>query len=158
MVQSEELKARLLGLKDKDRIAALERMTYIPNGAQIHWGEEENERIWPTVYIENVYIFPGVPALLRSRFSAMHSLLRSTPVVCHTLYCSLREVDIVAPLNATVDKFPNVDMGSYPQFGDVDHRVRITFEAVDGEATQSALDDFSQRLPADSIVRIRHNT
>ena len=158
LVQSEELNKRLLQLKDKDRIATLERMTFIPEGAKIYWGEEENDRIWPTVFIQNVYIFPGVPALLRARFAAMHALLRSTPMVCHVVYCSLREVDIVNPLNTTVDTFPDVDMGSYPQFGDVDHRVRITFESVDAEATELALNDFVRRLPADTIVRIRRNT
>jgi molybdenum cofactor synthesis domain-containing protein len=158
LVQSKELNNRLLQLKDKDRIATLERMTFVPEGAKIYWGEEENDRIWPTVFIHNVYIFPGVPALLRSRFAAMHALLRSTPVVCHTVYCSLREVDIVTPLNATVDTFPDVDMGSYPQFGDMDHRVRITFESIDAEDTERALDDFVKRLPADTIVRIRRDT
>jgi molybdenum cofactor synthesis domain-containing protein len=158
LVQSEELNNRLLQLKDKDRIATLERMTFIPDGAKIYWGEEENDRIWPTVFIHNVYIFPGVPTLFRSRFAAMYELLRSTPVVCHTVYCSLREVDVVTPLNATVDTFPEVDIGSYPQFGDVDHRVRITFESVDAEATERALDDFVKRLPAEAIVRIRRDT
>jgi molybdenum cofactor synthesis domain-containing protein len=150
--QSEELLEQLNMIKRDRPIEGLMRLTWIPKGAELFWGD--GERIWPTVHMNKVYIFPGVPSFLRHRFAAMRDLLRTTPFICHNVYCSESESEIVDQINAVVNAHSEVEVGSYPQFGNADHRVRITFDARDGEVADRALSHFLSLIDDEMIVRV----
>ena len=152
LVQSPELVEALNQLKRNHPVDSLIRLTWIPKNAQLFWGD--GERIWPTVHIGNVYIFPGVPEFLRHRFAAMRSLLQATPFVCHNVYCSKNESELVSEINTVVAAHPKVELGSYPQFGNDDHRVRITFDAQDGESADAVLEHFLSLMTNDVVIRV----
>ena len=154
LVVSPELNDILQNLKADIDKKKLRPLTLIPEGAELFWGQSEPGRTWPTVKMHNVYIFPGVPDLLRARFAALRTTLRSGKFVCHTVYCTMREHDIAEHLNQTVAAYPNVDLGSYPQFGRKDHKVRITFDARSVQPVEAAVKDFLSRIPDDSVVHI----
>jgi molybdenum cofactor synthesis domain-containing protein len=152
LVQSEELLEALNQLKRNRPVESLIRLTWIPENASLFWGD--GERIWPTVHVNNVYIFPGVPEFVRHRFAAMRKLLQATPFVCHNVYCSRHESELVEEINTVVKAHPQVELGSYPQFGNDDHRVRVTFDARDGARADAALEHFLSLMSKDEVVRV----
>ncbi len=154
LVESDELVTLVNRIESEEKRAVLQRMTMVPQGAQVFWGDESSGHVWPTIFMDNVYIFPGVPRLFRARFAAMRSMLQSVPVICQTVYSSLREVSIVTALNQTVSEFPDVEMGSYPQFGDEDHKVRITFETRDKARVEQAVQYFIAQIGESNVLRI----
>ncbi len=155
LVESDELRTLVDRIESPEKRAVLKRMTMVPKGAQVFWGDEKKGHVWPTIHMENVYIFPGVPRLFRARFGAMRSMLQNIPVICQTVYSSLREVAIVTALNETVAEFSDVEMGSYPQFGDEDHKVRVTFETRDKDRVEQAVQHFIDRIGESNILRIQ---
>jgi molybdopterin-biosynthesis enzyme MoeA-like protein len=103
----------------------------------------------PTVVIgkkKNVFILPGVPRLFKQMLEAIPESRvnggglesRSTAVV--DTMCS--EGDIAAALLEIAQRFPDVDVGSYPS-DPVAHpmrsyRTRLTLEADSGETIENA--------------------
>jgi len=155
LVESEELVQLVHRIDSPEKRAVLQRMTMVPQGAEIFWGDEQKGHVWPTIHMKNVYIFPGVPRLFRARFGAMRSMLQTVPVICQTVYSTLREVSIVTALNQTVAEFSDVEMGSYPQFGDEDHKVRVTFETRDRARVEKAMQHFIDRIGETNVLRIQ---
>jgi molybdenum cofactor synthesis domain-containing protein len=136
-----------------DAAAGLDRLTWIPDGGDVFWGHNGTAH-WPTPYINNVYIFPGVPKFFRARFTELRPTLMSSPFFAAAVYCSPHESELVSRISASDAAFPEVDVGSYPQFGDEDHRVRVTFDSRDRAAVEAAMAHFVAQLSAEWIVRI----
>ena len=152
VVRSEVLVDALEGIRNNRPLEKLERLTLAPEGCGYFWGTG-SER-WPTVHVENVYVFPGVPGFLRARFQGMRELLRARPVVSGSVYCSRGETDLVEWIERTVAEHPDVEIGSYPRFFEVDYKVRVSFDARDGEAVRRAMDHFRAQLPEGVLVRV----
>ena len=65
-----------------------------------------------------------------------------------------RESDIAESLNALLQEFPQLMLGSYPRIGEEAFHVILTLESRDAGYLQSALDSLLERLPADAIHRV----
>ena len=152
LVPSTELVEHLQRAKRGRAPEALIRLCTVPEGAGLVWGE--GERVWPTVHIDNVYIFPGVPAFLRARFADLQGRLLSAPFVSSSVYCAWSETDLVERINAAVAGWPDVAIGSYPEFARADYRVRITFDGKSRAAVDGATDAFLASLPDEALVRV----
>ena len=153
--QDPRLVKRLEGLTEvsEARRHALLRLTWVPDGADLIWGDAV-DRVWPTVTVKNVYIFPGVPRFFRSGLTSLRSMLRSAPFVTRSVYCLRSEMELLDAIDATVAAHPSVDIGSYPAFESEDHRLRLTFDARDGAAVEAAVATFSALAgEAVSVVR-----
>ena len=129
---------------------ALAPLTLVPDNATLLWGHESN---WPLVTVENVWLFPGVPRFIQRRFPSLRHKLQSRPFVTGALYLSVVESDIVASLDAIVRAYPNIEFGSYPRFGDEDHRTRLTVDGRDAMEVLAAFNALRDALPTDAIVR-----
>ena len=151
LVQNPELVATLRKFKG-DAAEKLDRLTWIPEGGDIFWGHDGKAH-WPTPFINNVYIFPGVPKFFRARFDELRPALESSPFYCAAVFCAPNEAELVDIITSSAERHPLVDVGSYPQYGEEDHRVRVTFDGRDLEAVRASMADFVERLPADWVVR-----
>ncbi len=58
---------------------------------------------------------------------------------CSGVYCSLRESAIARRLEAVVAAWPEVEVGSYPQWRAEGYRLLITLESLDRESLRPAL-------------------
>ena len=76
------------------------------------------DRGYPQVRVRNVYIFPGVPKLLRSKFQAIEHLLQGEVVFRDTVALDVRETFIAESLTALDRATPTVKIGSYPRFNE----------------------------------------
>jgi len=115
------------GLPDND---ATRRMVHIPENTELVWAEGLT---YPVLVVRNVYIFPGVPKLMRAKFEHVSSRFAGQTVETARLYVTQGETEIAHTLSVVQDAFPEVDIGSYPRWGEGPFRVIVTLESRDGE-------------------------
>jgi molybdopterin-biosynthesis enzyme MoeA-like protein len=127
------------------------RMADIPAGSELIASEGLR---WPVVSTDNVYIFPGVPEILRSKFSAIRERFRTTPYRTTSVFTHEDEFDLAPRLSRVAAAHPEVEIGSYPTFGREEYRVKITLEATEPAAVESALSDLLQSLDPRLLVRV----
>jgi molybdenum cofactor synthesis domain-containing protein len=111
------------------------KMAEIPEGAGLHITDKMS---FPVLSIENVYLFPGVPELFRQKFGAVKERFRTRPYYTEEILSDLRESEIADLLSEALERFPSIEIGSYPQWGEKDYKVRIVVEGKEQEAVQSA--------------------
>jgi molybdenum cofactor synthesis domain-containing protein len=126
------------------------KMAEIPEGAELVF---EGSLNFPIVLVENIYILPGIPELFRDKFLAMKSRFAVDPYFMRVIYARAIESSIAQYLNATLEAFPLLQLGSYPKLADPEYRVRVTLESKDRDYVDRAFDHLVAQLPPETIVR-----
>jgi molybdenum cofactor synthesis domain-containing protein len=152
LVRDERMEAKLRdALRGRDANASHLKMCELPEGAALI----ETSDLWfPLVQVENVYIFPGIPRLLKAKFEGVQARFVGVPIHLRNIYVTCIETDIAGDLNALLEEFPDLDVGSYPKFGAEGHRTLITLESRDEAYVARALDALIERIPADYVLRV----
>jgi molybdenum cofactor synthesis domain-containing protein len=127
------------------------KMAMIPTGATLL---DAGDLWFPVVIVENVYIFPGIPALLMKKFDSIRDRFRGVPFLLKRVFINQRESDIAGHLHEVLESFPKLLLGSYPKIGEESFKVLLTLESRDAGYLQSALDDLLNRLPEGAVHRI----
>jgi molybdopterin-biosynthesis enzyme MoeA-like protein len=104
--------------------------------------------------MENVYIFPGIPELLRRKFESIRERFRGVPFAVNRVYVKRYESDIAESLHALLKEFPELLLGSYPRMRQESYQVMLTLESRDAGYLHRALDALLERLPADAIYKV----
>lgn len=100
----------------KDITDARLSMADTPEGAELI--ENPISRA-PGFRVENVYVLPGVPSILKVMFDGLSGgLAGGSPVVSKSVAANLPEGKLAEPLRAVQDAHPDVEIGSYPFFKD----------------------------------------
>jgi molybdopterin-biosynthesis enzyme MoeA-like protein len=126
-------------------------MGRLPQGAEL-LGRDELR--YPLVKVRNVFVFPGVPIFLRTKFEVVKRLIRATPFILRQIFLNVGEDRIAEPLTEIDRAFPDVEFGSYPRFDDADHRVKLTVEGRDPERVAAGLQALMKRLDPEWVVRV----
>lgn len=113
--------------KDRATDAAL-RMAQVPRGAELWW---DGDVRFPLVVIRGVHVFPGVPSLLKLKFDAAADRWQGTPVTTARVVTHEQEVAIAARLGAAQERWPDVDIGSYPRLDEQPRHVVVTVEGTE---------------------------
>src|SRR5512140_898700 len=103
-------------------------MALLPRGARLVFGEKYG--VFGFV-IDKVYVFPGVPSLLRDIFPTVASEFSGTPDHRVEIVSPRKEGDFADELTALQAAFPDVAIGSYPTFGKQSWSVRLIFKGRD---------------------------
>jgi FAD synthetase len=127
------------------------KMAMIPEDALLI---DAGDLWFPVVVVENVYVLPGIPELLRKKFESVRERFRGVPVLLKRVFVKRRESDIAAALNALLVEYPELMLGSYPKIGEDAFHVLLTLESRDAGYLQRALDALLLRLPADAIHKV----
>jgi len=111
------------------------RMARIPDGATLI---DNDVSAAPGFRLGNVLVMAGVPRIMQSM---LEHVLPTLPIgrIVHAasvVVADLGEGDIAAPLRALQERFPDVDLGSYP--GRVDGRARVELVARGEDAARLA--------------------
>ena len=107
---------------------------------------------WPVLRLNNIYILPGVPQLFARKFSSIRERFRAPPFFLRTLLLEAEEGTIAELLEQTQTRWPAVDVGSYPQFGDGPPKVKITLEGKDQAAVEAATTHLLARLEKGALL------
>jgi FAD synthetase len=134
---------------DKINAARL-KMAEVPEGAELVF---EGHLNFPIVQAENIFILPGIPELFREKFLAMKARFAVDPYFLRVIYMRAIESSLARHLNATLEAFPDLQLGSYPKLGDPEYSVRVTLESKDQEYVNRAFSHLLAQLPPERIVR-----
>ena len=126
------------------------KMAEVPQGAVLIEG---GPMIFPTVQIENIYMLPGIPQLFEGKLRALKSRFATDPYFVRAVYTSAGEGRIAALLDACLERFPKLLLGSYPRIGNAEYRVKVTLESKDRAYVDEAFQYLLELLPADVVIR-----
>jgi molybdenum cofactor synthesis domain-containing protein len=111
--------------------------------------------LWfPVVVVRNVYVFPGIPELLRRKFESIRARFQGVPFVLRRVYVRRRESDIAADLHGLLEEFPELLLGSYPRIAEAEYHVLLTLESRDEVYVKRALESLLARLPQDAVHKV----
>lgn len=135
---NEEAEKRLLAYwKERDVQPNSDRlrMARIPIGACL---VDNPISAAPGFCIENVFVFAGVPRIMQAMFDAvLPDLQRGEVIDSVSVKCNLGEGTIASPLRDLQERYPDVDLGSYP--GRMDGKFVVTLVARSSNAQKLAL-------------------
>jgi molybdenum cofactor synthesis domain-containing protein len=126
------------------------KMAEVPDGAVL---VEGGPMIFPTVQAENIYMLPGIPQLFEGKLAAIKLRFATDPYFVRAIYTSAGEGKIAGILDACMERFPKLLLGSYPKIGNAEYRVKLTLESKDREYVESAFRYLLELLPKDVILR-----
>jgi molybdenum cofactor synthesis domain-containing protein len=120
------------------------KMANIPVGAKLIDNPVSQA---PGFSLENVFVLAGVPRIAQAMFDGIkYSLRGGDPVISRSLAAFLREGDLAAPLSAIQQRFPTVDLGSYPFVRESRLGVSICGRSTDSALLEQALDAVAQAM------------
>jgi molybdenum cofactor synthesis domain-containing protein len=150
VVREPELERKLREFyKEKVNDARL-KMSEVPEGAELIYG---GTLAFPTLKVENVYILPGIPEILQSKFLAIRERFVADPFHLRIVYTREGEGAIAQHLNETLRVFPELLLGSYPKIGDPEYMVKVTLESKDSDYVERALAHLLRALPEGCVVK-----
>ena len=150
VVRHPEIEAKIREFRGAEIKDAELKMAEVPEGAVLI---EDRRLGFPTLTVENIYIFPGIPELLRRKFEALEESFASNPFHLRVIYTLVGEGELAEHLNQTLREFPEVALGSYPKIGDPEYRVKLTIESKDESYTRRAFDRLIELLTEEAVVR-----
>jgi len=127
------------------------KLALVPSQAKLNFGLDKvtgKRMLYPLVSVENVFIFPGIPELLRRAFTNLEEELftSESKFFSHASYFSRDEISLTAQLNQLVLSHPQVTFGSYPTWTHQYYRTKITLEAPDKNLVDAARSDINQKM------------
>ena len=149
--RSPELETTLRGYYQENLTDAMLRMANVPEGFSL----VQDNRMWfPVILVENVYIFPGVPEILASKFEHIKEIFREDPYFTEDLFLTVEEGHIADVLHEVLERFPDLLLGSYPTFTNPNYSVKLTLESKSQDYLDGARQFLVERLAVLSIVSL----
>ena len=149
--ESESILERLRRAVGGEPNVSQKKMAQVPAGSTLL---DAGDLWFPLVVVGNVYIFPGIPELLRKKFESARERFRGVPFVLKRVYVRSMESEIAEDLHALLRQFPSLLLGSYPRIQDEGFRVLLTLESRDAGYLQRALHSLLGRLPDGAVRRV----
>jgi molybdenum cofactor synthesis domain-containing protein len=124
------------------------RLAFIPREA--HLIENSISHV-PSFYIENVYVFAGMPNIMQAMFLGIKdSLKKGQPFFVKEIKTHFLEGDIAHILTFVQNKYESIELGSYPFYEPDNRGVNLILKSRDQEAVQKAFDELSSLLQQDA--------
>jgi len=129
------------------------RMADVPDGCRLISSAETS---WPTVAMNNVYVFPGVPQIFKHKFPVMREQLKhAARFFSRAIYVRLDEPALAPLLDRLAAGHPHVSIGSYLYWGDdSDYRTKLTIDSRDQAAVELCFSEMVAGIPNDKLVRV----
>ena len=127
------------------------KMAEVPEGAELL---ASDSLLFPVIVVRNVYVLPGVPEIFRQKFEAIKDRFRDAPYFLKSVFVRIGEGRLADFLNDLLRAYPQLMLGSYPEFSNPEYKVKVTLESKDNAYLDRALADFLERLPREVVVRV----
>lgn len=128
------------------------RMAMLPAGSELL-----DTPLFPQARCANLWVLPGVPALVRARLPSILPHLGARPTTCVAIRTQQGEPELAGLLEGVEHDIPGLRIGSYPLWGEADARVRITLEAEDRVAVEAGLARILGGLDPLRVVDVDHD-
>jgi molybdenum cofactor synthesis domain-containing protein len=115
------------------------RMAMVPEGAVLLPNPISRA---PGFQIGNVFVLPGVPNIMQGIFEQLkYRLVGGEKVLSRSVSCHLGEGTLAKDLGALQERYPDVEIGSYPYFRRGDFGVTLVLRGTDLERLAEATDE-----------------
>ncbi len=122
------------------------RMAHVPEGASLLPNPISRA---PGFRLDNVYVLPGVPQIMRAIFNELkHRLVGGAKVLSRSVSCALGEGALAKGLGEIQDRFPDLEIGSYPYFRRNDFGVTLVVRGIERERIVAAADEIKTLIRA----------
>ncbi|XP_076825340.1 FAD synthase-like isoform X1 [Clavelina lepadiformis] len=134
------------------------KLACLPQSAVLHFGTDtlNGEKFkFPLVSTRNVFIFPGIPVLLRRLIDNLHHLFASDASFhAAVLRVNALETEIAETLSSCTNRFKDSDVtiGSYPDWFNNYYKVKVIVESPNEESTQHAVSYLQSNLTEGKLV------
>ena len=117
------------------------RMANIPAGATLI---DNPISAAPGFRIGNVYVMAGVPNIMQAMLDGILPQLEGGPELhARTVACALAEGQIAADLGALQDRYPDLEIGSYPYFRNGFFGVSLVLRGTDEARVAAATEELA---------------
>ena len=133
--------------------AARQRMATMPRGAALL---DNAISIAPGFTIGNVHVMAGVPRIMQSMFDALApSLVGGPPIISRAVHAGgLLEGAVAAGLSAVQDRYPEVDLGSYPYYRATGNGVALVAKGPDAASCEAAIAEVTGLITGMGLVPV----
>jgi molybdenum cofactor synthesis domain-containing protein len=119
------------------------RMARIPRGG----GLIDNPLGPPGFYIDNVYVMAGIPRVMQQMVESLRGKLRGgAPVRSRSVTAHLTEGQIARRLGQIQDRFPHIDLGSYPFYREDRYGTTLVMRGTDEAGLAQMLEQVSRMI------------
>ena len=113
------------------------RMARMPEGSELLLNPISRA---PGFRIGNVYVMAGVPQVMQATFSELkHRLRGGAKMLSRAVSCGLGEGTIAAGLAALQERYPDLEIGSYPYFRRSDFGTTLVIRGTEPERLAAAV-------------------
>ncbi len=98
----------------------------------------------PGFMVENILVFPGIPALIEEMFPKVQFLFRCASVRKGIIFLDSGESAFSELMGEIMRDFPSLSVGSYPSW-ERGYRVRVVIRGTDGEEVKRCVEEFVRR-------------
>ncbi|XP_074897123.1 FAD synthase isoform X2 [Buteo buteo] len=134
------------------------KLARVPESSYLNYGTDRctgGTFKYPLVSVRNVYIFPGIPALMERALDGLTHLFRSEQTRFHTrtIYVAADEILITPVLDQANATFQGrVSLGSYPDWANNYYRVKLTLDSESEQDLEEAYRFLIEKLPPGVVV------
>jgi len=100
----------------------------------------------PGFIVENLLVLPGIPSLVESMIGVLETKLAGQAFHSEVILTMLRESEVAASLEYVQAQYPLVKIGSYPEMGASDHRVKLVLRSRDPDLLRKARSLLLERM------------
>lgn len=137
--EARRILAEYYAMQAADLTDARLRMARIPEGAELIANPVSGA---PGFKIGNVFVMAGVPAIMRGMFDGIAPNLEGgAPVLSRQVTCSLRESDVAPGLAEIQEKYPDIEIGSYPNVRGGQYGLTLVLRGQDEAALDTAAEE-----------------
>ncbi|NXK85784.1 FLAD1 synthase, partial [Formicarius rufipectus] len=129
------------------------KLACVPESSRLNYGTDGRTGgtfKYPLISVRNVYIFPGIPALMERALDGLAHLFRSEKTRFHSraIYVAADEILIAPVLDRAAATFRGrVSLGSYPDWVSNYHRVKLTLDSESEQDLEEAYCSLMKELP-----------
>ncbi|XP_065515963.1 FAD synthase isoform X2 [Lathamus discolor] len=130
------------------------KLARVPASSRLNYGAGSAFK-YPLVSVRNVYIFPGIPALMERALDGFAHLFRSEQTQFHSraVYVAADEVLIAPVLDQVNAAFQGrVSLGSYPDWASNYYRVKLILDSESEQDLEEAHCFLMEKLPPGVVV------
>ncbi|MES2215003.1 MAG: competence/damage-inducible protein A [Pseudomonadota bacterium] len=123
---------------------ASKKMAYMPEGVRLLRNSVSGA---PGFIIKNIYVLPGVPNIMQAMLEDLIPELNHGPAIkSKNLDILVGESIIADKLEALQNKYPNIDVGSYPYVTSNSHATSVVLTSSDHSALDIAYNELAHEL------------
>jgi molybdopterin-biosynthesis enzyme MoeA-like protein len=128
------------------------RLAEVPEGTELL---SQDGSWYPVLCCDNIFMLPGVPQFFRFQLDVVLKTLPTSRIHLRNLYLGVGEIEVAEILNRVADAWPQVLIGSYPDFAPSSlYRVKVTVEHEDSESVEATVAQLLRELPSGVVLRV----